>query len=244
MCVLRDESDPVQDERLADHVICSHIRSHPDASPDQKLLKPKVQQKQNVVQPLDQELLQKYICYARQKVFPKVSEIDTEKLANFYKDLRAASFKSGGAPVTARVLDSIVRLTEASARMELRQQVIGKDLDFALATMLESFIQSQKYQVAEELRQQFKRYLTQAQPPSEQFISVLDKIFKATALQRRLARPAGDVPDVADVSIKVEDVVHYMERYELDITEAHNFFRTPRFQQNFRVEGDRIFRIV
>merc|ERR1712087_653809 len=47
LCVLRDEADPVQDERLADHVVCSHIRSHPDATPDQKMEKPKLQQKQN-----------------------------------------------------------------------------------------------------------------------------------------------------------------------------------------------------
>merc|ERR1712014_271514 len=42
LCVLRDESDPTQDERLADHVVCSHIRSHPDATPDQKMEKPKL----------------------------------------------------------------------------------------------------------------------------------------------------------------------------------------------------------
>merc|ERR1712100_858810 len=34
LCVLRDESDAFQDERLADHVVCSHIRSHPDAIGD------------------------------------------------------------------------------------------------------------------------------------------------------------------------------------------------------------------
>merc|ERR1712048_816116 len=44
LCVLRDEADAVQDERLADHVICSHIRSHPDATTDDKNLKPKLQQ--------------------------------------------------------------------------------------------------------------------------------------------------------------------------------------------------------
>lgn len=244
MCVLRDEADSVQDERLADHVICSHIRSHPNATPDQKLIKPKVQQRQQGLQPLDQDMLQKYICYARQKVFPKVSEMDTDKLANFYRDLRAESFRSGGAPVTARFLDSIVRLCEASARMELRNQVIGKDLDFAIATTLESFVQSQKHQVAEEIRKKFKRYLTQSQPASEQFMSVLDKIFKNVERQRRLARPGGDVPDLSDLSIEVKDVVQYMERNELELEDAHSFFRTPRFQQNFRVEGDKIYRIV
>merc|ERR1711957_86428 len=158
LCVLRDEADPVQDERLADHVVCSHVRSHPEATPDDKMIKPKLQQKASFVEPIPQDLLQKYIIYARQRVFPKIMDIDKEKLANFYKDIRAEAFRSGGAPMTARHVESIIRLTEANARLELRQHVTTKDLDNAISTMLESFIQSQKHQVAEELRKRFRRY--------------------------------------------------------------------------------------
>merc|ERR1719343_1338441 len=78
LCVLRDESDPIQDTRLADHVVCSHIRSHPDASADDKLIKPRLQQKADHVEPIDQELLKYYIIYARQHVNPKVGDIDKE----------------------------------------------------------------------------------------------------------------------------------------------------------------------
>merc|ERR1719310_665694 len=39
--VLRDEADPAQDERLADHVVCSHIRSHPTATAEECNIKPK-----------------------------------------------------------------------------------------------------------------------------------------------------------------------------------------------------------
>merc|ERR1712019_16875 len=42
LCVIRDEADSLQDERLADHVICSHTRSHPCVSAKEKLLKPKI----------------------------------------------------------------------------------------------------------------------------------------------------------------------------------------------------------
>merc|ERR1712125_79161 len=57
LCVLKDEADAVQDERLADHVVCSHIRSHPDANSDDKQTKPRFQQKASHVEPIDQELL-------------------------------------------------------------------------------------------------------------------------------------------------------------------------------------------
>merc|ERR1719238_601153 len=164
LCVLRDEADPVQDERLADHVVCSHIRSHPDATGDDKAVQPKAQLHKATAgaAPIEQDLLQKYFVYARQRVFPKASDIDKDKLANFYKDIRAEAFRSGGAPMTARHIESIVRLSEASAKIELRQHVNSSDLDFAISMMLESFIQSQKHQVAEELRKKFKRYITQS----------------------------------------------------------------------------------
>merc|ERR1712050_387085 len=56
LCVLRDESDSRQDEMLADHVVSSHIRSHPDASSDDKLVRPKLQQKSSHVEPIPQDL--------------------------------------------------------------------------------------------------------------------------------------------------------------------------------------------
>merc|ERR1712196_487904 len=73
LCVLRDEADAVKDERLADHVICSHIRSHPDANSDEKLIQPKVQQQASHVDPIDQDLLKNYIVFARTHCFPKLT---------------------------------------------------------------------------------------------------------------------------------------------------------------------------
>jgi len=245
LCVLRDEADAVQDERLADHVLCSHIRSHPEATSDDKMIQPKLAQKASHIEPIEQELLQQYIMYARQNVFPKVTGLDNEKLANFYKDIRAEAFRSGGAPMTARHIESIIRLAEANARLELRQHCTPKDLDNAISVMLESFIQSQKHQVAEELRKKFRRYIAQATPLSDQFMQVLEKLFKDKFEQIRLSRPGGAAPEISEVSIQMAEVVNLIERYDLDLDEAHNFMRTQRFRHNFRItEDERMYRIV
>merc|ERR1719238_2306388 len=71
LCVLKDEADAVQDERLADHVICSHIRSHPEASSDDKQTKPKIQEKASHIEPIDQELLKNYIVFCTEACLPK-----------------------------------------------------------------------------------------------------------------------------------------------------------------------------
>jgi len=186
----------------------------------------------------------KYIVYARTRVFPKCTDMDKEKLANFYKDIRAEAFRSGGAPMTARHVDSIVRLAEANARLELRQHVTGRDLDNAISTILESFIQSQKHQVSEELRQKFKRYIASGTPTADLFMNLLDKLFKDKAEEIRLSRPGGVTPEISEVPVDMADVVRAIERQDLDLDEAHGFMRTARFQQNFKLQGEKIFRIV
>jgi len=238
LCVIRDESDSLQDERLADHVLCSHTRSHPCVTAKEKLVKPKIQQRKSHVEPIDQDLLQKYIIYARQRIKPQVSDIDKDKLANFYKDIRAEAFRGGGAPMTARHIESIIRLAEASAKIELRQHVTGRDLDFAISMMLESFIQSQKHQIAEELRKTFRRYITQSMPLSEQFMALLEKLFREKAEDLRL-QGADEEP-----AVSMTDVVSRIERQDLDMNEATAFMRSEKFRQNFRLDGEMLYQIV
>mmetsp|Transcript_74412 Transcript_74412/g.215674 ORF Transcript_74412/g.215674 Transcript_74412/m.215674 type:complete len:890 (-) Transcript_74412:195-2864(-) len=236
LAVLRDESDPVQDERLADHVLCSHIRSHPDANGDDKAVRPKLEQLASHVEPLDQELLKYYIIYARQKIHPKIADIDKDKLANFYADLRAEAFRSGGQAMTARHVDSIVRLAEANARLELREHVLPKDLNNAIAVMLESFIQSQKHQVAEELRKRFSRYVTQATPVVDQLSILLERLLKDKLELLKNSRPAAAAPpDLSEAKVEVAELVRATEQHDISLDEVHAFMRSPVFARTFRV---------
>jgi DNA replication licensing factor MCM2 len=244
LCVLRDEADAVKDERLADHVICSHIRSHPEASGDDKSVQPKVQQQSSHIEPIDQDVLKNYIVFARKNCFPKITNIDKEKLANFYKLIRAEAFKSGGAPMTARHVESIIRMAEANARIELREHVLPKDLDHAIGTMFESFTQSQKHQVAEELRQKFRRYINHATPAADQIMNVLEKLFRDRTEQVRLSRPGGIAPEISEVAVDMADIVRHVERAEIDLTEVHNFMRSPRFRSHFRLEDEKVYQVV
>jgi len=246
LCVLRDEANTLHDECLADHVVCSHIRSHPNATEADKQKQPTRKQATNShVELLDQDTLQKYIIFARQRVHPAVTDIDKEKLANFYKDIRAEAFRQGGAPMTARHIESIIRLAEANARMELRQHVNQKDLDNAIGLMLESFIQSQKHQVAEELRRKFRKYIVSATPISDQFMRMLERLFRDKAEETRLSRAGGEAPLAKDVSVEMSAVVSQIEREDLDIEEAKNFMRQQRFRQNFKIDDEgKIFQIL
>mmetsp|Transcript_11333 Transcript_11333/g.26100 ORF Transcript_11333/g.26100 Transcript_11333/m.26100 type:complete len:875 (+) Transcript_11333:74-2698(+) len=240
LCVLRDEQDPVQDECLAEHVLCSHIRSHPDATTDDKQAVPRVVRKDiSQAEPIDQDLLQKYIIFCRQRVHPKLTDIDKEKLASFYRDIREASFRSGGAPMTARHIESIIRLAEANARLELRQHVLPKDLDNAMYLIFESFRQSQKHQVAEDLRRRFRKYIKEASPISDQVMNLVEKLFKEKISMA--SHTGGEVPDITAVPVEMADILREVERQDLDLDQAHSFFSTDRFRANFRLEGEQLF---
>jgi DNA replicative helicase MCM subunit Mcm2 (Cdc46/Mcm family) len=79
--------------------------------------------------PLPQQLLRKYIAYASAHVFPVLSDEAKETLQQFYLRLRADSSPMGGTTVTARQLESLVRLAEARARCELREVVTQEDAE-------------------------------------------------------------------------------------------------------------------
>ncbi|KAG0254348.1 DNA replication licensing factor mcm8 [Mortierella polycephala] len=72
-------------------------------------------------------LLRKYIAYARQYVHPRLSPEAAATLQDFYLMLRAKHRSPDGTPVTTRQLESLIRMAEAKARMELREVVTRRD---------------------------------------------------------------------------------------------------------------------
>ncbi|XP_018116883.1 DNA replication licensing factor mcm2-like isoform X2 [Xenopus laevis] len=92
LCVVRDTVDAVQDEMLARFVVGSHIKHHPSikdiANGDaEEFALPNT----FGVEPLPQEMLKKYIIYAKEKIRPKLNQMDQDKVAKMYSDLRKES---------------------------------------------------------------------------------------------------------------------------------------------------------
>ncbi|XP_026285524.1 DNA helicase MCM8 [Frankliniella occidentalis] len=77
--------------------------------------------------PIPHQLLRKYIAYARKYVNPTLSEDASAVLKQFYLDLRKKHHTADSAPVTTRQLESLIRLTEARAKLELREKATYQD---------------------------------------------------------------------------------------------------------------------
>ncbi|TFY52185.1 hypothetical protein EVJ58_g10154 [Rhodofomes roseus] len=97
LCVVKDTVDPVQDELLARFVVGSHLRSHPKFDVEKDEIEVGTTLDADVI---PQDLLRKYIMYAREKIRPKLYDLDQEKLARLFSDLRRESLATGSFPIT------------------------------------------------------------------------------------------------------------------------------------------------
>jgi replicative DNA helicase Mcm len=135
--VMTDQPEAERDGAIANHIIKTHrvgelIKQHeysplPDVDEEyiQRALAP-------VTPDIEPGLLRKYIAYAKRTCFPILSEGAKEALISYYMRLRNLASGNKPVPVTARQLEALVRLSEASARMRLSDTVDTEDTDRVL----------------------------------------------------------------------------------------------------------------
>ncbi len=122
--VLRDQPEKELDSKLSEHILGLHKRGVVEAEP-----------------PISPDLLRKYISYSK-NIKPTLTDEAIQRLKDFYLTMRAAS-EAEGSPIaiTARQLESLVRIAEARARSALRDKVLAEDAEAAIAIMKKSLEQ-------------------------------------------------------------------------------------------------------
>jgi replicative DNA helicase Mcm len=109
---LRDIPNREKDERIAEHVLNEH---------------------RNVGEGMfiPRELFRKYVAYAKQRVKPELSDEAIKEIKSFYVELRNKPIASESGlrpiPISARQLQALVRMAEASAKVKLKKIVSKED---------------------------------------------------------------------------------------------------------------------
>ena len=136
MFILRDVPEEQKDAQMTEHILNLHRRgSVPTESP------------------IDADLFSKYVSYSK-NMHPALTPEARDCLKDFYLRMRAAS-ETEGTPVaiTARQLESLVRISEARARIALKDKVELEDAERAIDIMKISLeqvgidISSQKFDI-------------------------------------------------------------------------------------------------
>ncbi|MBI4918869.1 minichromosome maintenance protein MCM [archaeon] len=116
---IKDLPDEKKDEKLASFI----LELHKDDSYNEAEI------------PTD--LLRKYIAYAKQNFRPKLTQMAIDEIKEYFLKLRQGASASGTKtiPISARQLEGLVRLSEASAKIRLSDKVMKKDAQKAVALL-------------------------------------------------------------------------------------------------------------
>lgn len=112
-----DRSSTVTDRRLANHIVSLFGEEERNSSSSSEI---------------SRDFLAKYISYARKFINPEISELAADLLSEEYIKMRniGSAFKTITA--TPRQLESLIRLSEAHAKMRLSNTVERKDVEEAV----------------------------------------------------------------------------------------------------------------
>jgi DNA replication licensing factor MCM2 len=220
LCVIKDEFDPMQDQKLAMFVVKSHMRHHPVASED-------IDEVQEINElEIPQDLLKKYIVYSKENVRPKLSNMDQDKIAKMYSQLRQESLATGSLPITVRHIESVIRMAEAHARIHLRDSVQDVDVNMAIRMMLESFIDAQKFSVTKKMKITFQKYLSF----QKEYTELLFFILRQLTLDQLAYDRSKKGPNVTEVEVLEKDLQERAK--QINIFDLKAFFDSEIFKNN------------
>ncbi|CAH3150664.1 unnamed protein product, partial [Porites evermanni] len=162
--ILLDKPDEEMDSMLSEHVMALHAgkksafgvatarrRSREDSGSDEDETKKQWEAGKPLSERLKigrneefdaipAQLLRKYVGYARTYVHPKLTPAAAEVLQNFYLDLRRQHHSADSTPITTRQLESLIRLTQARARLEMREKASQQDAQDVVEIMKYSLL--------------------------------------------------------------------------------------------------------
>ena len=174
---IRDIPNTEKDERIAQHIL--DLSREPEGKKAE----------------ISSELLRKYISYAKQRITPKMTLAAIEEIKNFYVTLRASAAKEENEiksiPISARQLEALVRLSEASAKVRLSDKVTKRDAQRAVS-LLKSSMKEVAYD-AETGKFDIDRITTGITATQRNQISMIRKIIDALTERQGKNIPMHDI---------------------------------------------------
>lgn len=118
---IKDLPEPKKDEQIATHILTLH--QNPDIGEAE----------------IPTNLLKKYVSYARQHSHPVLSDEAIEEIREFYVKMRGQGGDEKGlrsVPISARQLEALIRMSEASAKIRLSPKVTRRDSERAIKLLM------------------------------------------------------------------------------------------------------------
>lgn len=152
--------------------------------------------------------------------------MDQDKIAKMYSQLRQESLATGSLPITVRHIESVIRMSEAHARIHLRDAVTEVDVNMAIRMMLESFIASQKFSVMKKMQNTFQKYLSFQKDHSE----LLYFILRQLTLEQLAYIRCRDGPNATHIEVMEKDLAERAK--SINVYNLKDFYESQTFKDN------------
>lgn len=136
---LADRPDPESDGALAHHILKATRIAELMARAKARGETAEIEGAGEIRPPIEPEFMRKYLAYARRNVFPALSEAAMGRIKDYFVRMRMMYGGGETVSITARQLESIVRIAEASARIRLSDTVEERDAERAIQ-LLENYL--------------------------------------------------------------------------------------------------------
>jgi replicative DNA helicase Mcm len=126
--IMTDQPEQKLDLAIAEHILKAHsvgeLIAQNKKTPIPGVTDEYIKQQLKPVMPdIEPGLFRKYVAYSKRTCFPMLSAEAKDALISYYLKLRGIAAPNKPVPVTARQLEALVRLAEASARIRLSNTI-------------------------------------------------------------------------------------------------------------------------
>ncbi len=137
----------------------------------------------------------------------------------------------GGIPIAVRHIESVIRMSEAHAKIHLRDYVRTDDIDFAIKMMVESFLQSQKETVKRNLKKKLEKYL---RSDEESLQSIHFRLVQMGEKMILLEKAERGVEEPTRITVRIKESTFQREFADFDARALHTYTRSNTFRKEFQ----------
>ena len=122
-------------------------------------------------------------------------------------------------------------MSEAHAKIHLRDYVKTDDIDFAIKMMVESFLQSQKETVKRNLRKKLEKYLRSDEDNIQSIHFKLVEMGQRLILVEKANR---GIEETTRITVRIKEAVFYKEFSDFDGKSLQNYLSSNTFIKEFK----------
>ena len=126
--IILDKESETMDRRLANHIVSLYSTPNFDANQPEEFDPDEPATNLLRTNTVDRQFLAKYISYARKNIQPTIPDEMVNVFVKEYQTMRSLGVNKKTITATPRQLESLIRISEAIAKMRLSPTVENRDI--------------------------------------------------------------------------------------------------------------------